>query len=49
MVLQTLIIGDQECVVIAKRDFKKLVAQAQLATEDDYWMRLTSMSYSHPK
>jgi hypothetical protein len=37
MTLQTLTIGKQEFVLIAKRDFQKLAAQAQRQTEDDYW------------
>ena len=37
MTLQTLKIGRQEYVLLAKRDFQKLAAQAQRQTEDDYW------------
>jgi hypothetical protein len=37
MTLQTLTIGKQEFVLLAKRDFEKLAAQAQRQTEDDYW------------
>ncbi|HWE01158.1 MAG TPA: hypothetical protein VG326_02020 [Tepidisphaeraceae bacterium] len=37
MTLQLLKIGNREFVVIAKRDFEKLAAQAQQQTEDDYW------------
>jgi hypothetical protein len=36
MTLQTLTIGRQEFVLIAKRDFQKLAEQAQRQTEDDY-------------
>ena len=37
MTLQTLKIGKQEYVLLAKRDFQKLAAQAQQQIEDDYW------------
>lgn len=37
MTIQTLKIGRQEFVLLAKRDFRKLAAQAQRQTEDDYW------------
>ena len=37
MTLQTLKIGKQEYVLLAKRDFQKLAAQAERQTEDDYW------------
>lgn len=37
MTLQTLTIGKREFVLIGKRDFQKLAAQAQRQTEDDYW------------
>ena len=37
MTLQTIKLGRQEFVVLAKRDFEKLAAQAQRQTEDDYW------------
>jgi hypothetical protein len=39
MTLQTLTIGRQEFVLIAKREFMRLAQQAQKQTEDDYWMR----------
>ena len=39
MTLQTLKIGKREFVLLAKRDFEKLAAQAQRQTEDDYWTR----------
>jgi len=39
MTLQMLKIGKQEFVLVAKRDFVKLAAQAQRQTEDDYWTR----------
>lgn len=37
MTMQTLKIGKREFVLLAKRDFDKLAAQAQRQTEDDYW------------
>jgi len=37
MTLQTLRIGKQEFVLIAKSEFKRLAEQAQRQTEDDYW------------
>jgi hypothetical protein len=37
MTLQTLKIGNREYVLLAKRDFEKLAAQAQKQAEDDYW------------
>ena len=37
MTLQTLKIGRREFVLLAKRDFERLAAQAQRQTEDDYW------------
>jgi hypothetical protein len=37
MTLQTLKIGRQEFVLLARRDFDRLAAQAQQQTEDDYW------------
>jgi hypothetical protein len=37
MTLQTLKIGKRELVLLAKSDFKKLAAQAERRTEDDYW------------
>lgn len=37
MTLQTLKIGKQEFVLVAKRDFDKLTAQARRQTEDEYW------------
>ena len=37
MTLQTFKVGKQEFVLLAKRDFEKLAAQAQQQTEDDYW------------
>ena len=38
MTLQTLKIGGREFVLVAKRDFEKLAAQARRQTEDDYWI-----------
>jgi hypothetical protein len=35
--LQTLKIGKREFVLLSKRDFEKLAAQARRQTEDDYW------------
>jgi hypothetical protein len=35
--LQTLKIGNREYVLLAKRDFEKLAAQAKKQAEDDYW------------
>ena len=37
MAPQTLKIGKREYVLLAKRDFEKLAAQAQKQAEDDYW------------
>ena len=37
MTLQTLKIGNREYVLLAKRDFEKLAAQARRQAEDDYW------------
>jgi hypothetical protein len=37
MTLQTFKIGRREFVLLARRDFEKLAAQAQRQTEDDYW------------
>ena len=37
MTLQTIKIGKREYILLAKRDFNKLAAQAQRQSEDDYW------------
>ena len=37
MTSQTVKIGKREYVLLAKRDFDKLTAQAGRQTEDDYW------------
>ena len=37
MNLQMLKLAGKEFVIILKRDFQKLAAQAQRQTEDDYW------------
>jgi hypothetical protein len=37
MTLQSLKIGKREFVLLSRRDFDKLAAQAQRQTEDDYW------------
>ena len=37
MTLQTLKIGNREYVLLAKRDFQKLAAQAERQIEDEYW------------
>jgi len=37
MTLQTLKIGGRQFVLLAKRDFQKLAAQAGRQSEDDYW------------
>ena len=37
MTLQTLRIGRQEFILLSKRDFTKLAAQADRQAEDDYW------------
>ena len=39
MTLQTLKLGRREFVLLGKRDFERLAAQAQRQTEDDYWTR----------
>jgi len=35
--VQTLKIGKKDFVLLAKRDFEKLAAQAERQMEDDYW------------
>ena len=37
MTLQTLKIGKREFVLLPRRDFDRLAAQAQRQTEDEYW------------
>lgn len=37
MTLQTLKIGNKDFVLLPKRDFEKLAAQADRQMEDDYW------------
>lgn len=37
MTLQTLKIGGREFILLPKRDFQKLAAQAERQMEDDYW------------
>ena len=37
MTIQSLKIGRQEFILLAKRDFQKLAAQADRQLEDDYW------------
>jgi len=37
MTLQTLKIGRREFVLLPRRDFDRLAAQAQRHTEDEYW------------
>jgi len=37
MTIQSLKIGKKGFILLAKRDFEKLAAQAQRQTEDDYW------------
>ena len=37
MTLQTLKIAGREFVLLSKRDFQKLAAQARRQSEDDYW------------
>jgi hypothetical protein len=37
MTIQSLKIGGKNFVLLARRDFEKLAAQAQRQTEDDYW------------
>jgi hypothetical protein len=37
--MQTLKIGNREFVLLARRDFEKLAAQAQRQAEDDYWTK----------
>ena len=39
MTLQTLKIGNKEFVLLARRDFDKLAAQADRQTEDEYWTK----------
>jgi hypothetical protein len=40
MTLQTLKIRGREFVLLAKRDFKKLTAQATERAEEEYWTKL---------
>ena len=37
MTVQTLKIGKREFILVPKRDFEKLAAQARRQMEDDYW------------
>lgn len=37
MTLRTLKIGGREFILLPKRDFQKLAAQADRQMEDDYW------------
>ena len=37
MTVQTIKIGRQEFILVSKRDFERLAAQARRQTEDDYW------------
>ena len=37
MTMQMIKIGKREFVLLAKRDFEKLAAQAQRQSEDEYW------------
>ena len=37
MNVRTITIGEQEFVLLSKRDFEKLAAQAREQAEDDYW------------
>jgi len=37
MTLQTIKIGKREFVILPKREFEKLAAQAKRQTEDEYW------------
>lgn len=39
MTVQPLKIGRKEFVLLSKRDFERLAAQAQRQTEDEYWTR----------
>lgn len=39
MTLQTLRIGRREYVLIARRDFERLSAEASRQREDDYWTK----------
>jgi len=39
MTVQTLRIGNRQFVLLAKRQFEKLAAQAQRQTEDEYWTK----------
>ena len=49
MTLQTLTIGKQEFVLIAKREFKRLAEQAQRQTEDDYWTQAALRAEANAK
>jgi hypothetical protein len=39
MTIQSLKIGRQEYILVPKRDFQKLAAQADRQLEDDYWTK----------
>jgi hypothetical protein len=39
MTVQKLKIGKREFVLVAKRDFERLTAQAQRSREDEYWIQ----------
>jgi hypothetical protein len=40
MTLQALKIGGREFILLPKRDFQKLAAQAERQMEDDYWTQV---------
>jgi hypothetical protein len=47
--MQTLKIGNREFILLAKRDFEKLAAQAQRQTEDEYWIRAAQLAEARAK
>jgi hypothetical protein len=49
MALQTLTIGKQQFILIAKREFQKLAQQAQRQTEDDYWTQAALVAEAKAK
>jgi len=49
MTPQMITIDKREFVLLAKRDFQKLAAQAQRQTEDDYWTQAALKAEAHAR
>ena len=49
MTLQTLKLGKEEFVVIARRDFDRLSAEASRQREDDYWTEVALAAEARAK